>query len=117
MRGVPGFGGRILAQSPAVVVSDHGGTVRTASGPVAAGPVLGHGERWAVGLGSGQNVMPVGTVAATADDVAFLGKGGLLGEVVGAMKLIHIPGDDRGFGVPPWTWPDAITGVDGRLPA
>jgi hypothetical protein len=63
------------------VVANHGGTVRTAPGPVAAGPVLGHSERRAIGLGSCQDVMPVGGVAAAADNIAFLGQRGFLNRV------------------------------------
>jgi hypothetical protein len=99
------------------VVANHGRSFRTAPGPVAAGPVLGHSERRTVWLGSCQNVVPVGGVTTAADDIAFLGQRGLLGQIVGVVKLVHIPGDDCGLGVLPWSSPDAVACIDRRLTA
>src|SRR5919108_416305 len=95
-----------------VVVADHGrplGALR----PVAAGPVLAGWKRAAVRRGAGEDVVPVGRVAAAVDHLALLIERRLLGEMVVAMQLVDILGDDDALGVLPWAAPDAIARVDG----
>src|SRR5438132_1709909 len=53
--------------------------------------------------------------AGTVDDVALLGQGGLLREVVGAVQLVEILGDDDALGVLPRAAADAVAGVRRRL--
>src|SRR5919109_4019984 len=110
MRRVPGFGGRIVAQAHAVVMADHRGPV-AAAGPVAAGPVLAGRERGAVRLRAGQDVVPVGAVAAAVDLLAVLVERGALVEVVGAVQLVDIGGDHCALGVLPRPLADPVARV------
>jgi hypothetical protein len=59
----------------------------------------------------GKNVVHVRTVAATVDDSAFLGQRRLLGEVIGAVQLGDILGDDDAFRIGPGPAPDAVTRI------
>src|SRR5580693_1248986 len=108
MRGV------VLAQALAVDVAEHGSAFG-AAGPIAARAILAGRECRAVRLRAAQGVMPVGRVAAAIDDVAFFGKRGLLGQVILAMQLRDILGDDDALGIGPGTFADAIAGIGRRL--
>src|SRR5580692_4431061 len=108
MRGV------VLAQALAVDVTEHGSAFG-AAGPIAARAILAGRERRAVRLRAGQGVMPVRRVAAAIDDVAFFGKRGLLGQVVLAMQLRDILGDDDALGIGPGAFADAIACIGCRL--
>ncbi|MCY1437422.1 hypothetical protein D9M71_535830 [compost metagenome] len=110
MRGVPRLGRRIVAQTDAVVVADLGDTFATV-GPVAARVVGAIGECRAVGLRAGQHVVHVGLVAAALDLLPVLIQSGLLVQVVLAVQLREILGDDHALGVLPRPVADAITGV------
>ena len=87
--------------------------VGAALGPVAARLVVAGRERRAVRLRAGQDVVLVRRVAAAVDDLALFGERGLLGEVVGAVQLRDVLGDDDALGVLPRAAADAILGVDG----
>src|SRR5215831_7895148 len=116
MRRVPRLRRRLLTEPHAVVVADHGrplGALR----PVAAGPVLAGWKRAAVRRGAGEDVVPVGRVAAAVDHLALLAQRGLLANIVLAVQLVDILGDDDALGVLPRATPDAIARVDGRGPA
>src|SRR5437588_7987319 len=86
-----------------------------AAGPVVAGLVVARREGAAIRRRAGQRVMLVRGVAAAVDDVAFLGQRGLLREIVGAVQLVEILGDDNPLGVLPRPLADAVAGVDRRL--
>src|SRR5450755_4765238 len=81
VRRVPRFRRNAVVETGAVAVAEHGRAL-AALGPVAAGRVDGAGDGGAVGLRAGQDVVHVGRVAAAVDDLAFLGQGGLLVQVV-----------------------------------
>src|SRR5580692_8342832 len=108
MRGV------VLAQALAVDVAEHGSAFG-AAGPIAARAILAGRERRAVRLRAGQGVMPVGGVAPAIDDVAFFGKRSLLGQVILAVQLGDILGDDDALGVGPGTFADAVASIGRRL--
>ena len=91
-------------------MADDGQAVGGVRGPVAAG--LAFGQR-AVGVGAGEDVVLVGIVAAAVDDVAGLGEGGLLGDLVGrAVELVERRGDQLALGVVPGAFSDAVLRVD-----
>src|SRR5436190_1181767 len=83
-----------------------------ALGPVAAGHVFAAGESRAVRFRAGKDVVLVRRVAAPVDDVSFFGQRGLLVEVVFAVQLGNVAGNDDSFGVLPRTVADAIARVD-----
>src|SRR6185436_99275 len=112
VRRVPGLRGVVVAESLPVVVADHRRAL-AALRPVAAGAVLAGRERGAVGLGAGQDVVHVRRVAPAVDRLALLGQRRLLGDVVLAVQLGHVLGDDGSLGVLPGTSTDAVTRVDG----
>src|SRR5690606_16432117 len=83
-------------------------------GPVGTGRVLGTGEARSVELRAGQDVMRVGRVASTVDDVALLGQRSLLAElVVVRVQIVDVLGHHDALGVVPRTGANAVTGVDG----
>src|SRR4051794_7790365 len=82
--------------------------------PVAAGLVAFRSERRAVGLRAGQNVVHVGIVAEAVDDFALLVERGLLGQVVLAVQLGDVLGNDHALGVLPWALADAVARIDGH---
>ncbi len=75
------------------MVADLGGAFAIA-GPVAAGIILARGERRAVGLGAGEDVVHVRRVTTPLDRRAVLVQGGVLGQLVVAMQLLNILGND-----------------------
>src|SRR5438876_2749271 len=81
--------------------------------PVAAGLVVASGERRAVGLRAGQDVMFIRSFVPRGDDFTLLGERGLLVQVVvAAVQIGHVFRNDNAFGVLPRTGADAILGVD-----
>src|SRR6478735_6283587 len=116
VRRVPRLRRHALVEAGAIAVADHRRTL-AALGPVAAGRVDAAGDRRAVGLRAGQDVVHVRRVATAVDDIALLGERGLLGEVVRAMQLGHAVGDDDALGVAPRAGADAVARVDGGLAA
>ncbi len=67
------------------------------------------------GLRGGEWVVLVWTIAAAVDHVASLGQRRLFGEMIVAMKLVDVLGDDDPLGVLPGAMADAIARVDSRL--
>ena len=112
MRGVPGLRGRLLVQAHAVVMPDLRRAV-AALRPVAAGAVIRAGERGAVGLRTGQDVVHVRRIAAPVHHLAFFGQRGLLRQVVGAVQLRDALRHHNALHVLPRTAADAVAGVDG----
>src|SRR5664279_492617 len=101
----------VLAQSDAVVMAEHDGTLRAAR-VVLAGHVLVGRKGFAVRRRAGEDVMPVRRVAAAVDHVAFFRKIVLLAELVaGAVQIIDAGGDDHALGVAPGTLADAVARV------
>src|SRR6185295_3934874 len=113
VRRVPRLRRRALVEAGAVAVADHRGAL-AALRPVAARRVDIARDRGAVGLRAGQDVVHVRRVAAAVDDVAALGERSLLSEVVVAVQLSHVVGDDDALGVAPRAGADAVARVDGR---
>src|SRR5260370_20006906 len=109
---IPGLGEGSFVETGAIGVSDHRDAL-TALGPVAARAILASGKRGSVGLRARKNVVHVRRIAASIDDVAFLGERGLFGEIVGAMQLGNVLRDDDAFGICPWSAPDAVAGAHG----
>src|SRR5207244_6811966 len=85
-----------------------------ALGPICASDVFAAGERRAVRLRAGEDVVLVRRVAASIDDVPLFGQRGLLVEVVVAVQLGYIAGNDDSLDVLPWTIADALARVDRR---
>ena len=110
MRRVPGQHGRGIVQTLPVVVADHHGALR-AAGAVLARAIFASRECTAVHGRAGQDVVPVGLVTASIDHLAFFGKRGLLGEVVGAVQFVDRLGDDHALGVHPRTLANAVARV------
>ena len=72
------------------------------------------GERRAVRLRAGEDVVPVRRVAAAVDHLALLGQRGLLADlVVGAVQIVDVLRDHLALGVLPRAVADAVAGVDG----
>src|SRR4051794_13856905 len=94
---------------------DHRRALRAAR-PVAAGPVLPRRGGPALGLGAGQRGMLVGGITAPVYHVALLGQRGLLCQIVAAVQLIDVLGDNDAFAVLPGAIPDAIARIDRCLP-
>src|SRR5262245_42743962 len=92
------------------MVAEHCGT-RTALRPIAARHVL-VGEPPTVGLRTGQDIVHVRRVASTVHRLPCLGERGFLVEIVLAVKLGHIAGDEDALDVMPWAWPDTVARVD-----
>ena len=111
MRRVPRFRGHALVEPGLVVVADHGRAL-AALRPVAAGGVHVAGDEAAVGLRAGEHVVLVRRVAPAVDDRPALGEGGLLGEAVGAVQLLHVCGDHVALRVLPRATADALARVD-----
>jgi hypothetical protein len=80
-----------------------------------AGLVVAGRKGAAVGLGAGQRVVLVGGIAAAVDDVALLGQGALLRQIVVAVQFVDIFGDDDALGVLPRAVPDAVARIDRGL--
>ncbi|MCY1545449.1 hypothetical protein D9M68_813920 [compost metagenome] len=97
------------------MVADLGGAF-AAAGPVAAGVVLARGERRAVGLGAGEDVVHVRRVATPLDRRPLLIQGGVLVQLVVAVQLRDRLGDDHALGVLPGPRADTVAGVDRRSP-
>src|SRR5262245_21769169 len=112
MRRIPRLRRRLLVQPHAIMVADHGRPL-SALRPVAASSILTGGKRAAVRRGASQDVVPVGRVATAVDHLARLVERRLLGEIVVAVQLVDICGDDDALGVLPRAAPDAIACVDG----
>ena len=88
--------------------------------PVAAGRVGGlvARERRSVRLRAGQDVVAIRRLAASVDDLALLGEGGLLGEVVLlAMQLRYAAGDEDALGVVPGPGADRSLALIAGWPA
>src|SRR5439155_13168254 len=111
MRRVPRKRRRARIETRPVVVADHRDSV-AALGPVAAGHILAAGERGAVGLRPGEDVVLVRRVAPAVDDLAFFGERSLLAEIVVAVQLREVARDDDSLGVLPGSVTDAILCVD-----
>src|SRR5215468_1216096 len=105
----------VVAQADAVGVAEHGGALAAAR-PVLAGVVFGIGEGGAVGLRAREDIVHVGRVAAAVDDGAFLGEVVLFREVIGAVQLGHVLGDDDAFGILPRALADAVARIDRARP-
>src|SRR5262245_54602437 len=90
---------------------DHRGAL-SALGPVAARTIVAGRERGTVGLRAGQDVVHVGRVAAAVDGLALLGQRGLLVDLVLAVELGHVLGDDDALGVLPRAAADPVARVD-----
>ena len=112
VRRVPGFRRRTVIEPRAVGMADHRGALPTLR-PVAARAVVGAREGRAVRLRAGEDVVHVRRVATAVDDGALLRERGLLGEVVGAVELRDVLGDDDALGVRPRAGTDAVARVDG----
>jgi len=96
------------------MMADDGRTV-AALGPVAAGGVAAGCRIIALWVRAGQNVVGVDRVAAAADDLTFLGQGGLLGDGdLVRVQIIHARRDHHALDVLPWSVADALTRVDAR---
>src|SRR5262249_36160964 len=81
---------RVIAQTLAVDVADHGGALGAAA-PVAAGAILAGAERRAVHLRAGQDVVCVGGVADAGDHVAALRERSLHAELVAvAVQIVNV---------------------------
>src|SRR5215467_15028647 len=107
MRRVPRLRRVVVAQSLPVVMADHRGAL-SALGPVAAGAILAGREGGAVRLRAGEHIVHVRRVAAPVHRVTLLGQRGLLVDVVGAVQLGHVLGDDDALGVLPGALADAV---------
>src|SRR5262249_26534168 len=112
MRRVPRLGGVVVAQPLPVVMADHRRAL-AALGPVGAGAILAGRERGTVRLRARQDVVRVRRVAAPVDGVALLGERGLLVDVVRAVELGEVLGDDDALGVLPGPCADAVARIDG----
>src|SRR3974377_829447 len=112
MRGVPRTGRLVVAQAMTVGVAKYSAALRTAR-PIFASHVFVGRKSGAVRPRAGEKVMPVGLVANTIVHLTLFGERGLFGEVVGAMELRDILGDDHALGVRPRTFADAIACVHG----
>src|SRR4030095_12462799 len=81
--------------------------------PVAAGLVLGARKRSSIGLRARQDVVLVRRCAAVGDDLTFFSQRSLLVEIVGAVKLSNVLGDDDAIRVLPGSLADAVLRVHG----
>src|SRR4051794_36292600 len=113
--------GRIVAQSDAVVMTEHGRALRAAR-PIMTGTVVAGRKRSAVRLRAGQDIVPVWRIAAAIDDFPLFAKRGLLGQMIVAVQLVESAGDDVALGVAPGALADAVARIDagtavGRLRA
>src|SRR5437667_7602853 len=111
MRRVPRLGRVVVPQALAIVVADHGRPL-AALRPVAARTVLAGREGGAVGLGARQDVMHVRRISTPVHGLALFGQRGLLADVVLAVQLGQVVGDDDALGVLPGTFADAVARVD-----
>src|SRR3954453_8705307 len=91
-------------------MAQHRGALRAAR-PVLAGTVFAGCESRAVRLRPRQHVVPVWRIAATVEHIALLAQRGLFGEVVRAMQLGDVLGDDHAFGILPGAFADAVPGI------
>src|SRR5262249_46283217 len=113
MRRVPGLRRLVVAQAPAIDVSEHRSALR-ALGPVAAGAILACRESAAIRLRAGQRVVIVRRRADARYDSAALGQRGLLAElVVGAVQIIDVLRDGLFLEVHPRAAADAVARVNG----
>jgi diguanylate cyclase (GGDEF)-like protein len=112
MRAVPGFRRVIVAQSDAVGMTDECRALRAAR-PVLAGAIVARRKGRTVGLRSRQHVVPVRRIATAVDDIAFLGKRGLFGQIVGAVQLGDILGDHDALRILPRSLADAVARIHG----
>src|SRR5262249_44535862 len=124
---------RVLATRP-VAVAEHGaGTIRRnvlvllwqshgVRGPVVAGVIVAVGERTALGVRTGQDVVLVGRRPHTWNLVTFDIEGGGALDVVAvallvAMQIGDVAGDQLALDVVPGAGADAIARIDTRLGA
>ena len=115
MRRIPGLG-RLVVPQPLPVVMPDDGAAGAALRPVAAGLVLARGERLSVGLRAGQDVVPIGAVAAAVDRRALFRERGLLADlVVGAVQIVDASRDDLALGILPGAGTDAIARVTAQI--
>jgi hypothetical protein len=114
MRRVPRFRWRGIIEAGAIGVSEHRRTLRAAC-PVLAGPVVSPRKGGTVGLRASQDIVAIGCIPATVDHVTLLRQRGLLGQLVGAMQIRNVLGDNNTLGVLPWSLADAIARIDGWL--
>src|SRR6185312_1731715 len=91
-------------------MTEHRRALRAAR-PVLAGAVLIASEGRAVGLRAREDIVAVRCVAATVDDLALLRQRRLLGEVVLAVQVGDVLGDDDALGVGPGALADAVLRV------
>src|SRR6516225_6343012 len=110
MRGVPGMGCLIVAQAETIRVAKHRRAFRTAR-PILAGHVLVGRKSGAIRMRAGKNVVAIGLVADAIIYLTLLGERGLLGELIGAVQLRDVLGDNHAFGVHPRTFADAIARI------
>src|SRR3989442_2447228 len=111
MRRVPGLRRVVVAQALPVMMAEHRCPL-AALRPVAACTILTGRERGAVRLGAGQDVVHIRRVATPVDHLTLLGQRRLLADVVLAVQLGHVPGDDDALGVDPGALTDAVARVD-----
>src|SRR5262249_23631594 len=122
MRAVPRLRSGIVAQTLAIDVTDHRGTLG-AAGPVPTGAILAGGESLAVRLRAGQHVVIVRRIADAGDHGAALGQRRLRAElVVIAVQVIDVLRDHLALEVLPRALADAVASIDrlgatGRLRA
>ena len=102
----------IVAQAETIRVAKHRRALRTAR-PILAGHVLVGRKSGAIRLRAGKNVVAIGLVADAIIYLTLLGERGLLGEIIGAVQLRDVLGDNHAFGVHPRTFADAIARVHG----
>src|SRR5246127_90429 len=84
--------------------------------PVLASAIVGARERSTVPLRTGKDVMPVGRIAHAVDAVTLLGQRRLLVEIVCAVKLGNVLGNDYTFGVLPRSLADALACIHRARP-
>src|ERR1700676_1586641 len=84
--------------------------------PILAGAIVGTSERGTVRLRTSKHVMSVGHIAHAVYAVALLSQRRLLVEIVRAVKLGDILGNDDAFGVLPWSLANSIARIHRARP-
>ena len=106
---------RVVAQTLAVDVTQHGGALRAAR-PVVAGPIFAGREGAAIGLRPGERVVTIGGVAAVRDHGAPFRQRALHVElIIIAMKVIDILRDDFALKILPRPSAYMIPGINSWL--
>src|SRR6266481_112256 len=99
------------------MMADRGTAIGTGAGPVSAS---GHdgvtGRYCAVELRAGQDIVTVGSVAASVDDFTLFSERCLLTELVFVtVQIGHVVRNTSAFGVVPRALANAVSGIDRRL--